>query len=145
MTGSLCCSLCAELCLCVCTDGPMGWQCLLPVQHFPCLVVPWISSCFWWCMDVLHPGFASCLWPSMVFRGQHIGTGNGDVLFPLQFSPFPAGQDRLLVGRQGQAAPECCNRGLWAVLIWHAWGSTLGPLIFTCQSFSVQCLIAART
>lgn len=51
---------------------------------------------------MVHPGFASCLWPSLVFQRQRGGTGNGDVLFPLQFSPFPACQDRLLEDKDKQ-------------------------------------------
>lgn len=47
----------------------------------------------------------------------------------MMFCCFPTRQDRLLVGRQGRAEPGCCNPGLRAVRPWHAWGSTLGPLI----------------
>lgn len=86
----------ALACVALC-DG----RCCLPTPRFPRSVAPWVSHCFWWHLDVACPGFASCLWLSLVYRTQHGRTGSDDVLFPSQFPPFPARQDRLLVGRQG--------------------------------------------
>lgn len=117
-----------SLCLRVCTRGLVRRAIPPPSAHLPCSVVPWTapaSGGMWmWCVWA-SPAACGRAW---CFGDGTAGTVNDDVLFPSQFPPFPAHQDGLLVGRQGRAVPGCCNPGLQTVLVWHAWGSTLGAV-----------------
>lgn len=77
--------------LLVCCASPLGvhvWPCTTGGARSParlCLGSAPASGGTW--MRHVQPS-PSCLWPSLVFWGQHGGTGNDDVLFTSQFHPL---------------------------------------------------------